>query len=118
MRTQTLDVQIPAGKEEGGRGCLAHKLISSFLYSGISDGQTLRVPVGQTEAYVLIRVSKSNKFTRDGFSVHSDLSITYSQAVLGGVAKAAGLNGTLDVKVRDNGCGYGWGHLTDGVRIL
>ena len=98
--------------------CIIHKLISSFLYSGISDGQTLRVPIGQTEAYVLIRVSKSNKFTRDGFSVHSDLSITYSQAVLGGVAKAAGLNGTLDVKVHDNGCGYGWGHITDGVRTL
>ncbi|XP_019850859.1 PREDICTED: dnaJ homolog subfamily A member 3, mitochondrial-like isoform X1 [Amphimedon queenslandica] len=78
VKTRSVNVQVPAG---------------------VSDGQTLRVPVGHTEAYVTLRVSSSDTFRRDGFDIHSDANVSYTQAVLGGVAKTPGLNGTLDLKI-------------------
>lgn len=66
--------------------------------------------MGHTEAYVTLRVSSSDTFRRDGFDVHSDANVSYTQAVLGGVAKTPGLNGTLDLKV--------WVWLWDGLHMF
>ena len=68
-------------------------------YVGVSDGQTLKIPVGHSETYVIIRVADSDTFQRDVFDVHSDATISFSQAVLGGTVRIPGLSGTLDVKV-------------------
>ena len=86
-------------KRESITRCLLIIYCDLSSLAGVSDGQTLRVPVGHTEAYVTLRVSSSDTFRRDGFDVHSDANISYAQAVLGGVAKTSGLNGTLDLKV-------------------
>lgn len=66
---------------------------------GVSDGQTIRVPVGHTEAYIILNVQDSETFTRDGFDVHSDVTVSFTQAILGGSVRAQGLNGYIDVKV-------------------
>ena len=67
---------------------------------GVSDSQTVRVPVGHTEVYVQLNVQDSETFTRDGFDVHSDVSINFTQAILGGSVRVRGLTGSIDVKVR------------------
>ena len=65
----------------------------------MSDGQTLKVPIAHTEAYVTVRVTEDATFQRDGYDVHSDATITFSQAVLGGSSRIQGLHGPIDVKV-------------------
>ena len=100
-RTQTVNIQVPAGVE---------------------NGQTVRVPVGHSEAYVelkvlrvqsnnsqlhkrihtltqLLQVQDSDIFTRDGFDIHSDAGVSFTQAILGGEVTIRGLNGQLVVKV-------------------
>ena len=91
-RTQSVNVQVPAGNN-------IIIALFYFYFLGVSDGQTLRVPVGQTEAYITVRVSESDTFTRDGFDVHSDTVISFTQAVLGGSVRIQSLKGPLDVKV-------------------
>ncbi len=65
----------------------------------MSDGQTLKVPIAHTEAYVTVRVSEDAAFQREGYDVHSDATITFTQAVLGGSSRIQGINGPMDVKV-------------------
>lgn len=38
-------------------------------------------------------------FQRDGYDVHSDATITFTQATLGGEVRIQGIDGPLDVKV-------------------
>jgi DnaJ family protein A protein 3 len=78
VRTRSINVQVPAG---------------------VSDGQTLRVPAEGSDVYVILRVADSDDFERDGYDVHSNVAITFTQAVLGGSAYTPGLNGTLEVKI-------------------
>ncbi len=68
----------------------------------MSDGQTLKVPVAHTEVYVTVRVTNNELFQRDGYDVHSDAIITFTQATLGGQVRIQGLNGAMDVKVECN----------------
>ena len=65
----------------------------------MSDGQTLQVPVAQTEVYVTVRVMNSELFQRDGCDVHSDATVSFTQATLGGKVRIPGLNGQIDIKV-------------------
>ena len=65
----------------------------------MSDGQTLRIPVAHTEAYIIVRVADSDTFQRDGYDVHSDIAISFTQAILGGRIRTPGINGAMDVMV-------------------
>lgn len=38
-------------------------------------------------------------FLRDGFDVHSDVHVSFTQAILGGEVKTSGLSGPIVVKV-------------------
>ncbi len=46
-----------------------------------------------------VQVTDSDMFERDGFDVHSDVDVSFTQAVLGGELKIAGLNGPVMLKV-------------------
>uniref|UniRef100_A0A4W4HAL9 DnaJ homolog subfamily A member 3, mitochondrial n=1 Tax=Electrophorus electricus TaxID=8005 RepID=A0A4W4HAL9_ELEEL len=59
--------------------------------AGIEDGQTVRMPVGNKEIFITFRVQKSPVFRRDGPDIHSDVSISVAQALLGGTVRAQGL---------------------------
>lgn len=67
------------------------KISVVFPRTGIEDGQTIRMPVGQKELFVTFRVEKSDYFKRDGFDVHTSADISISQAVLGGTIRIQGL---------------------------
>lgn len=67
------------------------QLITHCFLLGIEDGQTVRMPLGRKELFVTFRVEKSDYFKRDGADVHTEATISVSQAVLGGSIRIQGL---------------------------
>lgn len=59
--------------------------------AGVEDGQTLRTQVDGKEFFLKFTVEKSKTFRRQGSDVHSDIAISLSQAVLGGIVRVNGL---------------------------
>ena len=53
------------------------------------------------------QVGRSRDFRREGFDIHLDVSISFTQAALGGEIKIPGLSGPIMLKVR----GYKGGAL-------
>jgi len=70
--------------------------------TGVEDGQTVRMPVGNKEVFITFRVEKSDYFHRDGADVHTDAEISFSQAVLGGTIRVRGLYEDQTVQVLFN----------------
>lgn len=66
---------------------------------GVSDGQTVRMPVGSRELFITFRVAKSNTFRRDGADVHSDAVVSFTQAALGGTVRLKGIYDTITLNV-------------------
>lgn len=48
---------------------------------GVSDGQTIRVMIDGTEVLAALSVEQSRQFRRDGFDVHSDLTISFTLVI-------------------------------------
>ncbi|XP_055704480.1 protein tumorous imaginal discs, mitochondrial-like isoform X2 [Phlebotomus papatasi] len=59
--------------------------------AGVEDGQTVRMGVGNKELFITFRVEKSNYFRRDGADVHTEATISLSQAILGGTIRVQGV---------------------------
>lgn len=59
--------------------------------AGVEDGQTLRTQVDGKEFFLKFTVEKSKKFRRQGSDIHSDVAVSLSQAVLGGIVRVNGL---------------------------
>ncbi|CAG2109937.1 unnamed protein product [Medioppia subpectinata] len=57
----------------------------------VQDMQTMRVDVEGQELFITFHVQSSAYFRRQGWDVHTDATISLSQAVLGGTAKVEGL---------------------------
>lgn len=51
--------------------------------AGVEDGQSMRMNVGKQEVYITFMVKPSNVFRRDKEDVHSDITVSISQAILG-----------------------------------
>lgn len=84
----------------GGRGMdTQSQTVSVQIPPGVDDGQTVRVPVKNSEVYVLLRVGNSPHFTREGFDIHLDAAISFTQAALGGEIKIQGLTAPIMLKV-------------------
>jgi len=62
------------------------------LISGVEDGQTMRVQLGSSEVFVTFRVKTSEKFRRDKEDIHSEVNLSFVQAVLGGAIKVPGIH--------------------------
>ncbi|MCD7730875.1 MAG: molecular chaperone DnaJ [Oscillospiraceae bacterium] len=82
----------PCPKCHGNGRTNTSKKISVSVPAGIDDGQTLRVPKqgnsgingGQNgDLLVNVTVRPDSIFERDGYDIHTEVPITYSQAVLG-----------------------------------
>ena len=65
----------------------------------MEDGQTVRMQVGQKEVFITFRVEKSDYFRRDGADIHTDATITFSQAALGGAIRIQGIYEELTVDI-------------------
>jgi len=68
--------------------------------AGISDGQTLRMSLGQRrEVFVTVRVEESDYFRREGNNIHTTANISISQALLGGIIRLKGLYEDLNLRI-------------------
>ena len=67
--------------------------------AGVEDGQTVRMPVGNRELFITFRVSRSDTFRRDGADIHSNVTISFTQAALGGSLKIKGIYDSIHLNV-------------------
>lgn len=74
--------------------------LTKVTFSGIENGQTIRMTVGRKEIFVTFQVGKSDYFRRDGSDIHTDAQISLAQAALGGTVRVAGLYETQTIDVR------------------
>ncbi|XP_058053494.1 protein tumorous imaginal discs, mitochondrial isoform X1 [Anopheles bellator] len=78
--------------ECGGKGqTVQRKRVTVPVPAGIEDEQMVRMNVGSKEIFIKFRVEKSRYFRRDGADVHTDASISLSQAILGGTIRVQGV---------------------------
>lgn len=75
------------------------KNASVKIPAGVEDGQSMRMLVGRQEVFVTFKIEKSDYFRRDGADVHTDCTISLSQAVLGGTTQIKGLYEDLTIKI-------------------
>lgn len=57
------------------------------------------MPVGSQELFITFRVARSNQFRRDKADIHSDATISFTQATLGGTCKIKGIYDTITLNV-------------------
>ncbi|XP_013195480.1 protein tumorous imaginal discs, mitochondrial isoform X2 [Amyelois transitella] len=84
-------IKYPCIECEGKGQSVQRKKITVPVPAGVEDGQTVRMAVGNNEIFITFKVEKSNYFRRDGPDVHTECSISVSQAVLGGTVRIQGL---------------------------
>lgn len=84
---RTIEVTIPAGVDDGVR----------LRLTGEGEHGRRGGPPG--DLYVFLRVEAHDTFRREGAEVHSDLLLTYPQAVLGARVEVETLHGTQSVDV-------------------
>ena len=51
------------------------------------------------DLYLVVRVQKSNEFTRDGFSLLKDIPVSFTQAALGAKILVKTLDGDIELKI-------------------
>jgi molecular chaperone DnaJ len=84
---KTLSVKVPAGVDEGSR-----LRIAGEGESGFNGG-----PAG--DLYVFLSVAPHPKFTRRDYDIHSDQSISFTQAALGGEVTVQTIDGGVSLRV-------------------
>ncbi|MFT3691846.1 MAG: DnaJ C-terminal domain-containing protein [Kofleriaceae bacterium] len=85
-KARELKIVVPTGTKDG-----ATKLVKG-------EGEAGKLGASPGDLQVIIRVAEHAKFRREGLDVHSDHSITFSQAALGAVLELPTIDG--DVKMR------------------
>lgn len=98
-----------ACKTCGGSGILRQdKTIKVKIPAGIDNGQRIRV-AGEGEAgyrgssagdlFLVMRVGPAKEFVRDGFNLHKELPISFTQASLGAKLIVKTLDGDIELKI-------------------
>jgi molecular chaperone DnaJ len=100
--------EVPC-KTCGGSGTLRQeKTISVKIPSGIDNGQRIRV-AGEGEAgyrgtqpgdlFLVMQVEGHKKFEREGFTLLTELPVSFTQAALGAKITMQTLDGTIELKI-------------------
>ncbi|KAF0037067.1 hypothetical protein F2P81_009941 [Scophthalmus maximus] len=90
-------ITTPCALCRGSGQTKKRQTVSVPVPAGVDDGQTVRTSVGSKEILITFRVQRSPVFKRAGFDIHSDVSISIAQAVLGGTANALGLYQSISI---------------------
>lgn len=101
-------IKDPCATCSGAGRVREEKKISVKIPAGVDDGSRLRIaaegeagynggPAG--DLYVFISVKPHPKFTRRDYDIHSEQSISVTQAALGGEVKTAVIDGEESLKV-------------------
>ncbi|KKU08000.1 MAG: Chaperone protein DnaJ [Candidatus Magasanikbacteria bacterium GW2011_GWA2_45_39] len=98
-----------ACKHCGGNGVIKkHSEFSLKIPGGIDDGETIRVGGGGEagahgatpgDLYLTVHVKSDSRFERDGFNVHSTVTIQFAQAVLGDEVAVETLDGEVKMVI-------------------
>lgn len=86
-RTREFTVILPAGSKEG--------TVKQFR----GEGERGKGGAAPGDLHVIVRVAEHAKFRRDGFDVHSDHTVTFSEAALGAVIDLPTLDGPVKMRV-------------------
>ncbi len=103
-------IKSPCQKCRGAGRVRVSKSITVNVPAGIDDGQTLSVggmgdsgvnggPSGNL--YVSVTVRPHPLYTRDGYDLHCDIPITYSQAVLGDEITVPTVDGNVKYRISE-----------------
>ena len=84
---KTVQVKIPAGIDDGQRIRVAGE--GEMGYRGSNPG----------DLYLVVRVSKSREFARDGYNLLKDVPISFTQAALGTKILLKTLDGDIELKI-------------------
>lgn len=87
VRSHTLEVEVPAGVEEGTR----------MLFSGAGDAGPNNGPSG--DVYVVLHVKEHAVFEREGKDLYCAVPISFSQAALGAEIEIPTLEGNATIKI-------------------
>lgn len=86
-KTKTIEVDIPAGIDEG----------QMIKLSGQGELGTRGGPRG--DLYIVVNVKKHALFTREGYDVYLEMPITFAQAALGDKIKVPTLDGKVEYTI-------------------
>ncbi len=86
-RTREFTVILPAGSKEG--------TVKQFR----GEGERGKGGAAPGDLHVIVRVAEHAKFRREGFDVHSDHTVTFSEAALGAVIDLPTLDGPVKMRV-------------------
>ncbi|XP_074603196.1 dnaJ homolog l(2)tid, mitochondrial-like isoform X2 [Brevipalpus obovatus] len=92
-------ISNPCPTCEGQGVTQQRKAVTVPIPAGVEDGQTLRMQIGNRELFITFRVAKSDYFRREGADVHSDITISLSQAILGGSTRIQGIYEDITIKI-------------------
>ncbi len=103
-------IKNPCSKCKGAGRVRVQKKVNLTVPAGIDDGQTLRVsgegdcginggPAGNLNVSVSVRPHPI--FTRDGYDVHCEIPITYTQAVLGDEITVPTIDGNVKFNISE-----------------
>jgi molecular chaperone DnaJ len=84
---KTIQVKIPAGIDDGQRVAIRGE--GELGYRGSKPG----------DLYLSIRVTPHKEFKRQGFNLHKDLPISFTQAALGTKINLETLDGKIELKI-------------------
>eukprot|EP01024_Parvocaulis_polyphysoides_P015714 TRINITY_DN16929_c1_g1_i1.p1 TRINITY_DN16929_c1_g1~~TRINITY_DN16929_c1_g1_i1.p1 ORF type:complete len:406 (+),score=61.69 TRINITY_DN16929_c1_g1_i1:38-1255(+) len=86
-RSKNVDVQIPAGIDDGQRLRLA------------GEGSSGRRGGPPGDMFVKIRVTKHPKLERKGTNLHTEVEINYTEAILGGSVVVETIDGEVELRI-------------------
>jgi DnaJ-class molecular chaperone len=86
-RTRDFTVVVPAGSKDG----------TAKVFRG--EGERGKGGAAPGDLHVIVRVAEHASFRRDGFDVHSDHTVTFTQAALGAVIDLPTLDGPVKMRV-------------------
>eukprot|EP00057_Strongylocentrotus_purpuratus_P032206 XP_786934.2 PREDICTED: dnaJ homolog subfamily A member 3, mitochondrial [Strongylocentrotus purpuratus] len=128
-------ISVPCIVCRGAGQTMQRKKVVVPVPAGVEDGQTVRMPVGSQELFITFRVARSNQFRRDKADIHSDATISFTQATLGGTCKIKGIYDTITLNIpagtqsharirlpgkgisRVNGYGFGDHHIHIKIKV-
>ncbi|XP_035232727.1 protein tumorous imaginal discs, mitochondrial-like, partial [Stegodyphus dumicola] len=93
-------IKDPCTVCDGKGTTVQRKVVIVPVPEGIEDGQTIRMQITRKkELFIRFRVAKSDYFRRDGPDIHSDVTISVCQALLGGSLRVRGLHEEIILKI-------------------
>ena len=96
--TKTLEVQTTAGKREHTIAIPPGVVEGAFkVLRGEGEPGTGNAPAG--DLHIILRIAEHARFRRDGVDVHSEETISFTQAALGAIIELQTLDGNVKMRI-------------------